>query len=127
MFVYQTKINGKDGLVGVSQTQDSGNQVPVFGVEVLTVSEVSNVLKEQTLVLTKDGETQKYTVKFTNYDNSVLQTSQVAYGETPVYSGETPTKPDDETYTYTFKAWSPAISTVTGDQTHKATFNKTEK
>ena len=37
----------------------------------------------------------------------------VAYGETPVYTGATPTKAADNTYTYTFNnTWSPAIGSV---------------
>ena len=34
----------------------------------------------------------KYTIKFVNWDNSELQSSEFEYGITPVYNGETPTK-----------------------------------
>ncbi len=38
-------------------------------------------------------------------DDTEIET-QVQYGMAPIYSGETPTKPSDEHYTYTFKGWS---------------------
>ena len=63
-----------------------------------------------------------FTVTWTNYDDSVLKTDTVNYGETPAYTGATPTKPADAQYTYTFVGWTPEINTVTGDVTYKATY-----
>ena len=39
MFVYQTKVDSKDALVLVAETQDAGKQLPVIGEEVLVVYE----------------------------------------------------------------------------------------
>lgn len=58
MFIYQTKINDKDGLVAASETQDAGKQVPVYGEPVATVSETDGVLKEQVLTLDENGDIQ---------------------------------------------------------------------
>ena len=55
MFVYQTKIDGKDGLVLVSQTTDGGKQEPVVGEEVLVVIEDGGVLKTSTGTIATDG------------------------------------------------------------------------
>ena len=67
----------------------------------------------------------KYTIIFENYDGAELQTGEVAYGETPVYTGATPTKPADAQDTYTFAGWSPEIVSVTGTATYTATFTGT--
>lgn len=68
----------------------------------------------------------KYTVTWVNYDGSLLEVDEnVEYGQTPTYNGKTPTKPADAQYTYSFKEWDKAISTVTGNVTYKATFSGT--
>ena len=85
-----------------------------------------------TTVSTKSSQTlyahwteNTYTITFRNENGALLQTGEWNYGATPVYSGATPTKAATAQYTYTFKGWSPAISTVTGDRTYTATYNQT--
>lgn len=68
-----------------------------------------------------------YTITFNNYDGTQLQSTAVKKGATPVYSGTTPTKAEDESYTYSFTGWSPAITKVTADATYTATFSSTPK
>ena len=63
-------------------------------------------------------------VTFQNYDGAVLQTSYVLKGETPVYSGSTPTKTYDSDYHYTFKEWSPALGAISAATTYTATFTQ---
>ena len=65
----------------------------------------------------------QYMVTFANYDWTVLQTWLVEYGNMPSYTKATPTKAADNTYTYTFKAWTPTISEVTWNSTYTATFD----
>ena len=66
----------------------------------------------------------KYTVTWKNGD-TVIKSEKVDYGDTPVYSGETPTKEGNAQYSYTFTGWDPEIAEVTGDVTYTATFTET--
>ena len=66
----------------------------------------------------------EYTVTWKNGD-TVLQSTKVAYGTKPAYTGATPTKTATAQYTYSFKGWSPEIVAVTGDTTYTAEFNAT--
>ena len=68
---------------------------------------------------------QMFTIIFKNEDGTELQTSQVAYDETPVYSGATPTKESTAQYEYTFSGWNPTITSVTDGATYTAQFTET--
>ena len=68
-----------------------------------------------------------YTVVWKDDDGTALATNAVAYGETPVYPGETaPAKPDDGTYRYAFAGWHPAPEPVTADAAYEAVFSREE-
>ena len=71
---------------------------------------------------TYSSTTNAYTITFVN-GSETLQSSAVAFGETPAYSGQVPTKAATQAYTYSFKGWSPEISVVAGNATYKAVFD----
>ncbi len=68
--------------------------------------------------------TNKYTITWKNENGTTLKTEQVAYGETPVYSGTAPTKQGNAQYSYVFSGWTPAVASVTGKATYTATFDQ---
>ena len=72
-----------------------------------------------------------YTVTFTDDSGKELLSSDVEYGQNPSYKGDTPAKPADAQYTYTFAGWKDSSNTygptaslpaVTGDVTYTAVF-----
>lgn len=66
-----------------------------------------------------------YSIKFVNYDETLLQQSNVEEGKLPVYSGETPAKPNTAQYSYTFNGWDKEIVKAIADATYTATFKET--
>lgn len=89
--------------------------------------EISSVKGEATYKATYSATVNEYTIIFKNEDGTVLQTVTVAYGETPEYTGETPTKAEDANNTYSFAGWNQDISAVTGETEYTATFTATQK
>ena len=69
-----------------------------------------------------DSTVRTYTVSFMNGDKK-LQTSNLAYGSMPKYTGVTPTKASTKNYSYEFIGWSPKIGNVVGEATYKAVFD----
>ena len=79
---------------------------------------------ESDITLYADWTADKFNVKFVNYDGTILDQQNIAYGETPEYKGETPTRPSDDSCEYTFSGWSPEISEVMADATYTAQFTE---
>ena len=59
------------------------------------------------------AELNKYTVTFKNYDGTVLGTDTVDYGTAASYKGDTPEKPKDQQYTYSFSGWDISLDSIT--------------
>ena len=75
-----------------------------------------------------DQTVNQYTITWLDGDGDTLKSEWVAYGEKPVYSGETPTKTMDSSNRYTFNGtWSPAITAVSGNATYTAQFDATAR
>lgn len=67
---------------------------------------------------------------FVNYNGSILQYPQyLRYGDTPVYTGETPTRPDTSSTSsggshFTFSGWSPEIGPLTTNTLYVAQYEE---
>ena len=88
--------------------------------------EITEVTNNQEYIATYTETKNKYNVKFTNYDGSILQEETLEYGALPVYKGEVPTREKTEEYTYTFKNWNKEITEVTDNEIYIATYTETK-
>ena len=91
--------------------------------------EVNNLSSTEgdTVTLYAQWTTNTYTVSWKNHDGTVLETdTDVAYGSTPSYDGETPKRDDAGNIKYTFSGWTPAIDIVKGAATYTATYSENE-
>ena len=66
-----------------------------------------------------------YTIKWLNYDGSVLKTDTVTEGVTPTYDGATPTRAADSEYTYTFSGWDKTVVAAVAAATYTAVYEQT--
>ena len=80
-----------------------------------------NIQKESTLHLV----IRTYTITWKSDENTVIDTTNVAYGETPTHADAAGY--EDADYTYTFAGWTPEVTAVTGDATYTATYTATER
>ena len=88
--------------------------------------EITEVTNNQEYIATYTETKNKYNVKFTNYDGSILQEETLEYGALPVYKGEVPTREKTEEYTYTFKNWNKEITEVIDNEIYIATYTETK-
>lgn len=68
-----------------------------------------------------------YHVVFKNYDETVLSEIDVLEGTEAVYSGETPTKEEDDEFTYEFEGWDQDLMNIQSDVTTQATYKSVAK
>ena len=66
-----------------------------------------------------------YSVKYLNYDGSVLYEKDYSENAVPAYDGDTPTRPTDECYSYKFQEWEGVISEVPNVICYKAKYELT--
>lgn len=105
------------GMVFVGWFDANGNKLGNAG-EVVTIS------GDMTILAKYERTTFKVTFMC---DSVVLQQSNVAYGTTPVYSGDEPTKKATTANSYTFAGWDEELTPVTGEKIYTATFTATPK
>ena len=62
-----------------------------------------------------------YTIKFVDYDNSLISSETYHYGDV-VEQPADPTRPSDTNFVYTFAGWDSEVTTCKGSKTYKATY-----
>ena len=68
-----------------------------------------------------------YTVTWLDDNGTVLATETYVASEMPTYKGQTPTKAEDDRFTYEFKTWTPTITKAFADATYTAAYSKVSK
>ena len=89
-------------------------------------TEIVSVTGEKTYKAQFEDVKNKYNIKFINYDDSLVEESEVEYGKTPSCS-ITPERPNTNTKVYTFSGWDTEIEVVTGDKTYKAQYQESDR
>ena len=70
-----------------------------------------------------DNVVNKYTIRFVNDGGTELQvSSNIPYGDSPEYAGETPSSEINDYYIREFKGWNPEIVEVAGNTTYTARY-----
>ena len=70
----------------------------------------------------------RFVITFVNWDNSpLLVLDKVREGTVPVYTGDTPERPEDDDFTYTFAGWTPKMVVAVADATYTATYEAIPK
>lgn len=83
------------------------------------------VESDVTYMATYTGTVREYTVRWTNYDGTLLkEETNVPYGTIPSYELGTPEKPSTVDKSYFFDGWEPEIGRITGDITYIATYRE---
>ncbi len=86
---------------------------------------IASVTGEATYMAQYTYDYTKHIIKFVNYDGTVLQATEIAWGETPVYAGDVPSKPKTAQYSYSFAGWDKEIETVTEPAVYTAVYDAT--
>ena len=126
-------ISSAPGLKRATHTQQTSNfsctitdlnQNTQYTYTMTTKDMDGDVIDVQSGTFSLTSSTQ-HTIKFVNYDGTILQSGKWNTGIIPTYTGATPTKPSTPQNTYTFKGWNPEIVPATSDATYTATYTST--
>ncbi len=86
--------------------------------------EIASVTGEATYTATYSETVNKYAITWLDGNGKTLKTEELAYGATPAYSGDTPSKDATEDTVYTFnEKWLPEIADVIEDTSYAAQFD----
>lgn len=130
----ETLINKLMACGGLDETGNNTEKSIVTGSIHITSIKPSTLSAIQAyypnLTVTYDTLLVEYTVKFKNWDGTVLDTQTVISGQDavePISAGriQTPTRPSTAQYTYTYTGWSGTVETITSARTLTAQYSST--
>lgn len=81
--------------------------------------------KEYTAVYEKTIRSYSITFRYDSADGEIIATNSVEYGALPVAPDTA--RPADSEYVYTFLKWEPEITSVTGEATYVAVYERTQR
>lgn len=88
---------------------------------------LTNIQSDSIFVANYSSTKRKQTVRFLNYDSSILDIQQVYYGDTVTYAGEKPTRPDEGRYSYTFSGWDKPLTNIIEDTDFHAEYSTSDR
>ncbi len=85
---------------------------------------ITDIVSDLDVIAQFEKSPRSYIVNFFNYDGTFLYSDLVEYQRPAYYEGDTPTRPDDEMYTYTFSGWDRDLTCITEDLKVFASYEK---
>ena len=119
----------KGQTVTINIAPNSGYQLKADSVKVnngeVAVTDNTFTMPEGNVTVTAEFEQIKYTITWNDVSGNLIDTTTVAYGETPTHAN--PTKAATAEFTYTFTGWTPTIAEATANATYTAIFNSIKR
>ncbi len=84
--------------------------------------DIADVTADTTYTAVFEPVLRSYTISWLNEDGSLIDTTTVAYGETPSHADAS--REGDAQYSYTFEGWTPSVVPVTGNAAYTARFTQ---
>ena len=93
-----------------------------------TEAPLTNILADVTVyaAYTEANETGTYTITFVNYDDAEIKKIEQGVHSYVVYDGDTPTRPLDQDYIYTFSGWDKDLADIRENTTVKAQYSTSD-
>ena len=114
---FESKVDAPIGEYPVTVSYDRENTNVAYGVP------CDVQIENGTVTLIKGA----YTVKYLNYDGTLLYEKDYSESSVPSYSGEVPQRPADDHYSYEFDGWRGVVSDVSNVICYEAQYKLTPR
>ena len=115
----------QSSLQSSSEVAPSSEQSSMVSSEVISSSSDMSSASESSIPSSSTPEGY-YHVVFQNYDETILYEVDVEEGHEAIYVGETPTREDEDGFTFTFSGWDQDLSSIVSDVITKATYTASD-